>query len=105
MSLLSGISDFFGLDIGTTAIRLVQLQGNYPKTLVKYAYVPIDPKLSLSDAKGDQLKIAQIVLDLCSQAKMTTKNVVVGLPSRRIFTTLVDLDNVSGRFINSNTNW
>ena len=97
MSLLSGISDFFGLDIGTTAIRLVQLQGNYPKTLVKYAYVPIDPKLSLSDAKGDQLKIAQIVLDLCSQAKMTTKNVVVGLPSRRIFTTLVDLDKVSAR--------
>jgi type IV pilus assembly protein PilM len=97
MSLLSGISDFFGLDIGTTAIRLVQLQGNYPKTLVKYAYVPIDPKLSLSDAKGDQLKIAQIVLDLCSQAKMTTKNVVVGLPSRRIFTTLVDLDKVSAK--------
>jgi len=97
MSILSGISNFFGLDIGTTAIRLVELQGNYPKTLVKYAYVPIDPKLALSDAKGDQIKLAQIILDLCNQAKMTTKNVVVGLPTRRLFTTVVDLDKVSPR--------
>jgi type IV pilus assembly protein PilM len=97
MSILSGISDFFGLDIGTTAIRIVQLQGNYPKTLVKYAYVPVDPKISLSDAKADQAQISQIILDLCSQAKMTTKNVVVGLPTKKIFTTIVDMDKVSAR--------
>ena len=97
MSLLSGISDFFGLDIGTTAIRLVQLDGHYPKTLVKYAYVPIDPKISLSDAKADQVKLAQVILDLCSQAKLTTKNVVVGLPTKKVFTTVVDIDRVSPR--------
>ena len=97
MSLLSGISDFFGLDIGTTAIRLVQLDGNYPKTLVKYAYVPIDPKISLSDSKADQIQLAQIILDLCSQAKLTTKNVVVGLPTKKVFTTVVDIDRVSPR--------
>ncbi len=95
MSLLSGISDFFGLDIGTTAIRLVQLSGRYPKTLVKYAYTPIDPKLSLSDAAADQQKVANLVLDLCSQAKMTTRNVVVGIPSQRLFTTIVDVDKMT----------
>jgi len=97
MSLLSGISDFFGLDIGTTAIRLVQLDGNYPKTLVKYAYAPIDPKLSLSDSKADQNQLAQIIMDLCSQAKLSTKNVVVGLPTKKVFTTVVDIDRVSPR--------
>ena len=97
MSLLSGISDFFGIDIGATAIRLVQLQGSYPKTLVKYAYVPIDPKISLSDSAVDQQKVASMILDLCSQAKMTTKNVVVGLPSKRLFTTVVDIDKVSSK--------
>jgi hypothetical protein len=30
MSLLSGVSSFFGLDIGTTAVRLVELHGNGP---------------------------------------------------------------------------
>lgn len=93
MSILSGISEFFGLDIGTTAVRLVQLRGSgSTKTLVKYAYVPIDSKLAVSDAKSDQQKIAQIINELITQAKMSTKNVAVGLPSQKVFTTVVDIE-------------
>ncbi|HUC87902.1 MAG TPA: type IV pilus assembly protein PilM [Candidatus Binatia bacterium] len=96
MNLLSGISDFFGLDIGTTAIRLVQLHGNGRlKTLVKYAYVPIDSKLSLSDAKVDQQKLTAVIRDLVAQAKVTTNNVAVNLPSSRVFTTVVDMERLS----------
>ncbi len=93
MSLLSGVSAFFGLDIGTTAIRLVELRGNGPvKNLVKYAYVPVDSKIILSDAKSDQQKVAQIIKDLLAQAHMTTRNVAVGIPSQRVFTAVVDFD-------------
>ena len=59
MGVISGVKDFFGLDIGTTAIRLVQLKGNGPvKALVKYALVPIDQNMTLSDSKADQQKVA-----------------------------------------------
>jgi len=93
MSLLSGVSAFFGLDIGTTAIRLVELRGSGPlRTLVKYAYVPIDSKIVMSDAKSDQQKLAQTIAELLAQAHMTTKNVAVGIPSQRVFTTLADFD-------------
>lgn len=93
MSLLSGASEFFGLDIGTTAIRLVELRGNGPmKQLVKYAYVPIDSKVAMSDAKTDQQKLVQTVSELLAQAHMTTKDVAVGIPSQRVFTTLADFD-------------
>jgi len=94
MSILSGLSsNFFGLDIGTTAIRLVQLTGTGPaKTLVKYAYVPVDSKIVLSDSKADQQKILQIVTDLLAQAQVTTKDVAVGVPSTRVFTTVIDFD-------------
>lgn len=93
MSLLSGINEFFGLDIGTTAVRLVQLRGTGKvKALVKYAYVPLDSKLSLSDSKNDQQKLAQLIAELVSQAKMTTRNVAVGIPSQKVFTTVVDID-------------
>lgn len=96
MSILSGVNDFFGLDIGTTAIRIVQLQGSGTlKTLVKYAYVPIDSKVALSDSKADQQKIVQALKDLLVQSKMTTKNVAVGLPSQRVFTTVVDIERLS----------
>ena len=96
MSILSGVSDFFGLDIGTTAIRLVELRGGGAiKTLVKYAYVPIDSKLALSDSKADRQKVVQIVADLLAQAKITTKNVAVGIPSQKVFTTVVDIERLA----------
>jgi type IV pilus assembly protein PilM len=93
MSILSGVSSFFGLDIGTTGIRLVELRGAGPtKTLVKYAYVPIDVKTTQSDSKADQQKLAQAIANLVAEAKLSTKNVAVGLPSSRVFTTLADMD-------------
>ncbi len=97
MSILSGLSsNFFGLDIGTTAIRLVQLTGSGAnKSLVKYAYVPIDSKIALSDSRADQQKILQVITDLLAQAQITTKDVAVGVPSTRVFTTVIDFDRMS----------
>ncbi|MGD0284502.1 MAG: type IV pilus assembly protein PilM [Candidatus Saccharimonadales bacterium] len=96
MSVLSGVSNFFSLDIGTTAIRLVQLHGNGPvKSLVKYAYIPVDSKIVLSDSMSDQQKLAQMIKELIVQANVTTHNTAVGLPSQRVFTTLVDVDRVA----------
>lgn len=96
MGLLSGVSEFFGLDIGTTAIRMVELNGaGRVKALIKYASIPINPKLALSDAKADQQQLAQAIEELLNQAKVTTRNAAVGIPSNRVFTTLVDIDRVS----------
>lgn len=95
MSMLSGVSEFFGLDIGSTAIRLVELRGSGPqKTLVKYAYVPIDAKLAMSDSKADQQRLAAAISDLVAQSRVATRNVAVGLPSLRVFTTVADIDKV-----------
>jgi type IV pilus assembly protein PilM len=96
MSILSGVSEFFGLDIGTTAVRLVELHNSgRSKALVKYAYVPLDSTIAMSDAKGDQQKLAQAIKDLVEQSRVTTRNVAVGLPSQRVFTTVVDIDRLS----------
>ena len=96
MSLLSGVSEFFGLDIGTTAIRVVQLRGGTGlKALDRYAYAPVDSKIALSDSKADQQKLMQVVRELITQARVTTKNVAVGIPSQKVFTTLVDIDRLA----------
>jgi type IV pilus assembly protein PilM len=93
-SFFSTSSDFFGLDIGTTAVRLVQLRGSGAgnKVLVKYAYVPLEVNLALSESKADQTKLAQTVQQLVGQAGVTTRNVAVGIPSSRVFTTVADVD-------------
>lgn len=96
MGMLSGVSSFFGLDIGTTAIRVVQLHGSgHTKALMKYGYVPIDPKIAASDAKADQQRVIQAVRELVEQAKINTRDVAVGLPSNKVFTTVVDIDKLS----------
>jgi type IV pilus assembly protein PilM len=93
MSLLSGVSAFFGLDIGSTAVRLVELHGaGSQKNLVKYAYMPIDGKISLSDSKNDQQRLGQAITQLIDQARLSTRNVAVGIPSQRVFTTVADID-------------
>lgn len=96
MSILSGVSSFFGLDIGTTGVRVVELKGTgTTRTLVKYAYMPVDVKLVQSDAEADQQKLAQLIKELISQAKLSSSNVAVGLPSNKVFTAAVDFDRLS----------
>lgn len=74
-------------------MRLVELRGSgTTRSLVKYAYVPIDAKLSQSDSKVDQQKLAQILQNLIAEARPSTSNVAVGIPSNRVFTTVVDFD-------------
>lgn len=92
-SFLSGVTSFFGLDIGSTAIRLVELSGGGgAKTLTKYAYLPIEGTIALSESKADQQKLAQTIAQLVSQARVTSNNVAVGIPSSRVFTIVADVD-------------
>jgi type IV pilus assembly protein PilM len=54
--------------------------------------VPLDGKVSISDSKADQDKLAKIILQLVKQSGVTTKLVSVGIPSNRVFTTVADVD-------------
>jgi Tfp pilus assembly PilM family ATPase len=86
MDILSGVSEFFGLDIGTASIRVVQLRGAPPiKTLDRYGSAPVAGNIALSDSKADTPKLAQAIVQLCKQAGITTKNVAVGIPSSKVY--------------------
>src|SRR3569832_1988487 len=96
MSLLSGVSEFFGLDLGTSAICAVQLTNNpSSKQLLRYGMMPIDAKVTLSDSKAYQQKLASMLKELLATAQITTKNVAVGIPSARVFTTVIDIERLS----------
>ena len=49
MALLKGVGDFFALDIGTNAVRVVQLANNGTDnwTLLHYGYAPVDSKIKI----------------------------------------------------------
>ncbi|MBA3757869.1 type IV pilus assembly protein PilM [Candidatus Saccharibacteria bacterium] len=93
MNILSGVSDFFGLDIGSTALRAVLLRGTGPiKALERYYQMPIDSTITLSDSNMDQQKLAGVIKDFIHKSGISSKNVAVNLPSHRVFTTVVDMD-------------
>jgi type IV pilus assembly protein PilM len=93
MSILSGVSDFFGLDVSPSAVRVVQLKGAGPiKVLDRYGEAPVEGTTSISDAKVDRQKVAKTVHELVKAVGITTRNVSVNLPSNRVFTTVIDMD-------------
>lgn len=97
MLLTKGVGEFFGLDIGTTAVRVVQLAraGAQKWTLMHYAHVPIDQKTAEAETDEARRRLSEAVTTAIGQSGVKTKNVAIGLPSSKTFVTVVDMPNVS----------
>ncbi len=96
MSLIHGVGDFFALDIGTTAIRLVQLAGGFQHgwVLQKFAYVPVERKVLEDGSAAGRRRLGETILGAMKQAGITTKNVAVGMPASKTFTSIVRVENL-----------
>lgn len=96
MKLFSAVGDCFALDIGTTAVRVVQLAGsNGSWTLERYVSVPVDLKVSSSDAAHDQRKLGEVIMTAVGQAGIKSKDVIIGVPSDKMFATVIDLPDMA----------
>ena len=90
MGLFTSDTTYFGLDIGSTAIRFVQLKrGGGNPVLVNYGQISMPIGLSSSDAAGDRDKVAELVKQLLKEKRVTEKNAVVGLASNKIFASVI----------------
>ncbi|MBR5938949.1 pilus assembly protein PilM, partial [Candidatus Saccharibacteria bacterium] len=94
MDLLHGVGDFFSLDIGTNSMRIVQLSGNSQRgwSLQKYAYIPIDQRLVQDSSDAGKNRLSEAILGAINQAGIKTKNVAIGLPAGKTFTSIVETD-------------
>ena len=99
VNLLHGVGEFFALDMGTNSIRMVQLSGNAQAgwDLTKYAYVPVDPKVLADDSETGQKKKMEVISQAVTAAGIKTKNVAVGLPSRKTYTAIIEVPNAPAK--------
>lgn len=96
MGLFGGESEFMGLDIGTSALRVVELVGSGKNKIIgRYGMTPLEPGISISDSRADQQKLAEAIKAFIAQSGIRTKNVAVGLPVSKVFNTVVDIDRLS----------
>ena len=93
MALIKGLGDFFALDIGTTAVRVVQLSlsGTNSWNLKHYGYAPVDEKITSSSSTEGMRRLGEVIMTAIGQSGIKEKNVVIGLPSSKTFTTVVDI--------------
>ena len=102
MKLGKAVGDFFALDIGTTAVRVAQLShSGHGWNLLHYGSVPIDVRLSESTADKDQLALGEAVTNVIAQAGIHRKDVAIGVPSGRMFASVVEVPNVPRAELNA----
>ena len=93
MKILKGLGSFFALDIGTSAVRVVQLNstGSDSWSLVHYGYAPVDEKTVSSNSAESMRRLGEVIMTAVGQSGIKEKNVVIGLPSSKTFTTVIDV--------------
>jgi type IV pilus assembly protein PilM len=97
MALLKGVGDFFALDIGSSAVRVVQLNpsGKGSWTLLHYGYGTIDLKTASGSSKESERRLGEVILTVIGQSGIKTKDVVIGMPSQKTFMTVIDVPMMS----------
>ena len=75
-------------------MRIVQLSGGNQRgwTLQKYAYVPIDQKLTQDSSDLGKKRLGEAILGAVNQAGIKTKNIAIGLPASKTFTSIVETE-------------
>ena len=75
-------------------MRIVQLSGSGQKcwTLQKYAYIPIDQRLTSDSSDLGRKRFGEAILGAVDQAGIKTKNLALGLPASKTFTSIVETE-------------
>lgn len=99
-------SNIFGLDIGSTAIKVVWLDRD--KNTMRYASalsVPTPAQGIQSESPFDHQELAQIINKLVIDAKITTNNVSIALPENHAFTKVIEMPMLSDKELSSAIYW
>lgn len=93
MNIFKGMGEYFALDIGTKSIRVVQLSkaadGRW--RLDHVGYTGLEAKIIASDSPEGKKKLGNALMSTIAQAGISTKDVVIGLPSSKTFTTIIEV--------------
>ena len=91
-------ADFFGLDIGTSQIKVVQVKrmGDTPQ-LTAAGMTPVEGKGILSDSAQDQEALARHLEKFLSSVQITTPNCVSALSESQIFTRVIQMPVLNDR--------
>ncbi|MDO4271580.1 MAG: type IV pilus assembly protein PilM [Candidatus Saccharibacteria bacterium] len=102
MKLGKTVGNFFALDIGTTALRVVELaHSGSGWNLKHYGVKQIPTRLSESTAEKDRRELGMAITELIAQSGIKAKDVAIGIPSSKMFASVVEVPTVSKSELNA----
>ncbi|EKD85630.1 MAG: hypothetical protein ACD_37C00671G0012 [uncultured bacterium] len=96
----------FGLDIGVSTIKAVELTPDKNGFKLNACIVsPTPPKGMLSESPVDEEEMAQTIKKTLAEARISTKRVNIALPENQAYTKVVDMPYLSDRELASAIYW
>ncbi|MEZ4180650.1 MAG: type IV pilus assembly protein PilM [Candidatus Doudnabacteria bacterium] len=89
-----------GVDIGTSDIKIVQINQD-SKTLETYGIVNLPVPITTKITTDELASIIELLRNLVEKARVTTKSCVVSLPNSAVFTSIIDLPQMSDKELDS----
>jgi type IV pilus assembly protein PilM len=88
----------FGLDIGTSAVKVAQLRGGAERwTLAALASVPLRPDAIVGGAIKDPAAVAEAITEAVARAGITSTEATIGVAGRELITKKVQLPEVPNK--------
>ncbi|MCK5459517.1 pilus assembly protein PilM [Candidatus Parcubacteria bacterium] len=106
MGLFSSNYNYLGINLGTSSIKLVELanEKGVPK-LVTYAFTDQSVNIIMDDSKKAINKTANILRQLCKEAKITSNKVITALPTFSVFSSIISLPQMKKKDLTSAIQW
>lgn len=106
MDIISPKRSYLGVDLGTSAIKIVELQDKGGRALLlTYGYVEQPTDIIRSSSKEMEDKIVNIIKDICKKSRMSSKKVVAALPSFSVFSSIINLPSMSKKDLAKAIQW
>lgn len=105
MGFFSTESSYLGVDIGSTGVKIVELkkEGGQPK-LMSYGFSE-NEKFLQNNWQEDIAYVADLINRICDEAGIISRNAISALPTFSVFSSVLNLSNVSKKDISSAVHW
>ncbi len=90
-----------GVDIGSSSIKIVQVDRGDSLRLNTYGMVDIGDPISSQTTDEEVHKLADLLKNLMEKAHVTTKNCIMSLPNSAVFTSVIDMPKMGDKEMES----
>lgn len=94
-------NSILGVDIGSSSIKIVQIEKGDTPRLVTYGMVDIPEPISSQTTDEQVHKIAEMLKTLMERARVTTKTCIMSLPNSAVFTSVIDMPKMTAKEMES----